>query len=83
MKIIKYQLMTEVNRGTTAEPNVEQVFSTVSMPYTEANYAIAQSEAYNGEVTVEDDGTPEPEKSMSYEDRLSALETAIERGLAL
>ena len=54
MKIIKYQLATEINRGTPEEPNIETVLSNVSMPYTEGNYAIAQAEAYQGQITVED-----------------------------
>ena len=61
MKIIKYQLATEINRGTPEEPDIETVLSGVTMPYTETNYAMAQAEAYQGQITVEDDGQPEPE----------------------
>lgn len=60
MKIIKYQLCTEINRGTKEQPNIEQVFSEVSLGWSEANEKIAKSEAYNGEYTIEDDGKPEP-----------------------
>lgn len=60
MKIIKYQLCTESNHGTEAEPNIEQVFSGVSLGWSEANEEIAKAEAYNGEYTIEDDGEPEP-----------------------
>ena len=60
MKIIKYQLCTEVNRGTEEQPSVEQVFSSVSLGWSEANEEIAKAEAYNGEYTIEDDGEPEP-----------------------
>ena len=60
MKIIKYQLCTEVNRGTEQEPKIEQVFSGVSLGWSEANEKIAKAEAYNGEYTIEDDGKPEP-----------------------
>ena len=63
MKIIKYQLCTEVNRGTEEQPNIEQVFSGVFLGWSEANEEIAKSEAYNGEYTIEDDGEPEPEKA--------------------
>ena len=45
MKIIKYQLETEINYGTPEEPDIETVLSGVTMPYTDANYAIAQAEA--------------------------------------
>ena len=61
MKIIKYQLCTEVNHGTEDEPNIEQVFSAVTLGWSTANETIAKAEAYNGEYTVEDDGEPEPD----------------------
>lgn len=54
MKIIKYQLATEINHGTPEEPDIETVLSGVTMPYTDSNYAIAQAEAWQGEVTVEE-----------------------------
>lgn len=60
MKIIKYQLCTEVNRGTEQEPEIEQIFTAVSLGWSEANEEIAKAEAYNGEYTIEDDGEPEP-----------------------
>jgi hypothetical protein len=66
MKIIKYQLATEINRGTPEEPDIETVLSGVTMPYTETNYAMAQAEAYQGQITVEDDGQPEPEPEPEY-----------------
>nr|DAZ61129.1 MAG TPA: hypothetical protein [Caudoviricetes sp.] len=83
MKIIKYQLATEVNHGTPEEPDIETVLSGVTMPYTDANYAIAQAEAYQGQITVEDDGQPEPEPGAEditldmladHEERLCMLE---------
>ena len=83
MKIIKYQLATEVNHGTPEEPDIETVLSGVTMPYAEANYAIAQAEAYQGQITVEDDGRPEPEPGAEditldmladHEERLCMLE---------
>lgn len=60
MKIIKYQLCTKVNRGTEDTPQIEQIFSSVTLGWSEANEKIAKAEAYNGEYTVEDDGKPEP-----------------------
>ena len=60
MKIIKYQLCTEVNRGTEDKPDIQQVFSSVTLGWSAANEKIAKAEAYNGEYTVEDDGEPEP-----------------------
>ena len=60
MKIIKYQLCTEINRGTDDEPKIEQVFSGVSLGWSEANEKIAKAEAYNGDYEIIDDGEPEP-----------------------
>ena len=60
MKAIKYQLCTEVNHGTEDEPKIEQVFSAVTLGWSEGNEKIAKAEAYNGEYTIEDDGEPEP-----------------------
>ena len=54
MRIIKYQLATEINRGTPDDPDIEISLAAVSMPYSEANYQLAMAEAYQGEVTVED-----------------------------
>ena len=54
MKILKYKLATETNHGTPEKPMMETVLSDVSMPYaTEADYQLALSEAWQGEVTVE------------------------------
>lgn len=60
MEVIKYQLCTEVNRGSAEEPDIQQVFSAVTLRWSEANEEIAKAEAYNGEYTIEDDGEPEP-----------------------
>ena len=73
MKIIKYQLCTEINHGTEEQPNIEQVFSGVSLGWSEANEEIAKAEAYNGEYTIEDDGKPEPAPTQL--DRIEAQTT--------
>lgn len=80
MKIITYQLATEINRGTPEEPDIEVSLAAVSMPYTEANYQLALSEAYNGEVTIEDDGQPEPEPApeyVTYEELAAAIREGV------
>ena len=83
MKIIKYQLATEINHGTPQEPDIETVLTAVVVSYTEEAYAIAQAEAYQGQITVEDDGQPEPEPGAEditldmladHEERLCMLE---------
>lgn len=60
MKIIKYQLCTEINSGTKEQPKIEQVLSAVTLGWSDANEKIAKTEAYNGEYTIEDDGQHEP-----------------------
>ena len=60
MKIIKYQICTEINRGTEDEPQIEQTLSDVILGWSEANEQLAAAEAYNGEYPIEDDGEPEP-----------------------
>ena len=84
MKIIKYQLMTEVKNtcldmdGKETE-EVTQIFSDVEIRCTEANfaanYAIAEKEAYSGEITVEDDGEPDsaPADDDEYDDMTSTI----------
>lgn len=66
MKIIKYQLATEINHGTPEEPDIETLLSPVTVTYTEEAYAFAQAEAYQGQITVEDDGQPESEPEPEY-----------------
>lgn len=61
MKFLKYRLMTEVNHGTEEQPDIQQIFSDVTLEWSEANEELAKREAYNGEYTIEDDGEPEPE----------------------
>lgn len=65
MKRINYKIMSEINFGTEDEPDIRQNIRGKSLPYTEANYQLALSEAYNGEVTIEDDGQSEPKPSES------------------
>ena len=75
MKIIKYQLCTCVNYGTEETPVWEDVLSDVTMGWSDANEAIAQKEAYNGEYTIEDDGQPEPSDVPTQLDRVEAQVT--------
>ena len=73
MKVIKYQLCTEVNHGTKDKPDIQQVFSAVTLGWSEGNEKIAKAEAYNGEYTIEDDGKPEPAPTQL--DRIEAQTT--------
>ena len=73
MKVIKYQLCTEINHGTKEQPKIEQVLSAVTRGWSEDNEKIAKAEAYNGEYTIEDDGKPEPAPTQL--DRIEAQTT--------
>lgn len=75
MKFLKYRLMTEVNHGTEEQPDIQQIFSEVTMGWSEANEELAKREAYNGEYTIEDDGKPEPEPEPTQLDRIEAQAT--------
>lgn len=77
MKIIKYSFLScRINRGTEESPDYEDVILPKEIHCTadnlQANEAIAQKEAYNGEYTIEDDGQPEPDNSTT-DDVLKAL----------
>lgn len=77
MKIIKYNLCTMVSIGTAEEPQLQEVLSAVTLHWSEANEEIAKAEAYNGEYTIEDDGTGE-EIPMTEAQRIAQLEQALE-----
>ena len=72
MKVIKYNLATQVNCGTAEKPNYITALSEVAMGWNEVNEEIAKREAYNGEYTIEDDGQPEPD-TASTDDVLNAM----------
>ena len=77
MKLIKYRVMSEVNRVIDAEPQIEQVISGDRwMTFSDKNLEIVKETAYNGEYTIEDDGQPEPEPT-EQEQRVSDLEEQL------
>lgn len=56
-KIIKYKfLMNEINHGTEAEPNIEQIFFEKTLSWSEASEEIAKREAYKGAYIIEENG---------------------------
>lgn len=73
MKVIKYKLCTEVKSGTEEQPDIQRIFSDVSLGWSEANEELAKREAYNGEYIIEDDGKPEPAPTQL--DRIEAQTT--------
>ena len=74
MKVIKYNFLTRINRGTEENPDIEEVFTPAMMRFSDVNYAIAQKEAH-GEITVED--IPDPVTPPAAEERIAALEDAL------
>lgn len=80
MKLLKYQLCTEVNHGTEEQPDIVQTFNAVELrcqdDRLEANLSIAKSETYNGEVNVED--IPDIETEPTTDNVLNALLGVIE-----
>ena len=83
MKVIKYKIATKVNTGTVDDPVYIDLLSRVEMPYSESNMIIAKKEAYNGDITVEDDGTEETFEP-TLNDRVQTLEeTSAEMSEAL
>ena len=78
MKILKYKLATEANHGTPEKPMMETVLSDVSMPYTtETDYQMALSEAWQGEVTVEEVADDADEIRARRDRLLAATDWAV------
>lgn len=75
MKILKYQLCTEINIGTEEFVKLQQIFSNVSLPWSEINEEIAKAEAYNGEYTIEEEPDNRPFEEIQAE-KLSSLSEA-------
>jgi hypothetical protein len=81
MKIIKYKFVIgEINHGTDEKPDIELILLDKEIKCgdaeLEANLVIANTEAYNGEYTVDDDGTEEP--GVTYTERIAEMEAALE-----
>jgi hypothetical protein len=74
MKKLKYNLATIINVGTD---NETVMLSHVELPYSEANQAIAQQEAYGGKYEIYDDGLPEPVLQPTTEERVAELEAML------
>ena len=84
MKVLKYRFMTEVNHGTEEQPDIVQIFSDVSLGWSEANEEIAKREAYNGEYTIveEPDDRPLDEiRADKLEELSSSCNATITAGM--
>ena len=84
------QKITYIIKAARTIPNLDGTTTTedyqgcrASMPYSEANLAIAQSEAWPGTLEIVDDGQPEPEVLPSTEDTLLELAAETEYRLCM
>lgn len=66
MKKIHYKVVDEYGIGIEEPKSVE---------YNAYNLALAKTEAYNGEYTIEDDGEPDPTHEPTQLDRVEAQAT--------
>lgn len=83
MKVIKYQISTDINFGTEDNPEIQQILQNKVIEYSAGNEAIAKKEAYNGEVSVEDDGQPDPEPTKEEQLRADVDFIAAMTGVML
>lgn len=76
MKVIKYNICTNVNHGTEEAPLIEEILCPVIMGWNDINEETAKREAHNGEYTIEDDGVEETNEPTNAE-RIAELEEAL------
>ncbi len=73
MKLLKYQIVTMSNMGTAEHPDIVRTTHKVELrcedDQLDASLSLARSEAYNGEVTVEDIPMTD-EEARSQRDKL-------------
>ena len=77
MKVLKYRLMTEVNHGTEEQPDIQQIFSAITLRWNEINEEIAKREAYNGEYTIEEIEEPISQQIQTLKTSLSSTDYKI------
>ena len=64
MKWISYAVNNPVNKGTEEFPVWDDKLLPLEVPYSDTALEIVKETAYNGEYTIEEDETPEPEPSQ-------------------
>ena len=77
MKIIKYSICTQINRGTSEHPLWEEKLSEVKMVWSESNEELAKAEAHNGIYSVEE-GTIDVPADYTINDRITEMEEALD-----
>lgn len=87
--LLHYKIRFERNEGTEKEPTIVECFHKCAVMATDADYdtqmAFAKKEAYNGEVTVEENVPEAPvsqaERITALEEQLAAYEAAYQQGV--
>lgn len=81
MKRIKYEIAVERNRGTEQTPDIERILFPIEKKcldeFLDENLAIAQEEAYNGKVAVDEVPEPAPSGDSVWDE----LDAAYQRGV--
>lgn len=77
MKVIRYKIATVVTTGDPEAPVSTTTLHDVSLPYSPEAYALAQREAYQGQVTVEDEPETAEEARARRDTLLSATDWAV------
>ena len=80
MKWLKYTYRSVVTeQGMEGNPVEREVFTEMAVPDNEQGRALAEKEAYNGKITVEDDGVPDP--VPADDDEYADMASAIREGV--
>ena len=66
MKKIKYSIVCGI------KPDGTEILMDKTIPYAEENLVVAETEAYNGEYEIFDDGQPDPAATPSQLDVIEA-----------
>lgn len=77
MKVIRYKIATVVTTGGPEDPVSTTTLHDVSLPYNPETEALAQREAYQGQVTVEDVPETADEARARRDALLSATDWAV------
>lgn len=82
MKRIKYRVLGYMDSYNPDTEETEQVeaLSHVDIPYSADNLAIAQRDAYSGEYTIEEDGEPEADGTVMWDELDAAYQAGYEEG---
>lgn len=78
MKLIKYRMLQATVIDGIELPKSEEYMSSITIPWSEANEALAKAEAYKGEYEIFENDIPEPTEQPTELDRLDARLAYVE-----